>query len=375
MNNVYLERFYEEEAEPLLNQVLSDLERDFMSNHSAWKKNMVMNFKSYWESIQMVQSKKECSAGVLMFLILRTRLLERDYRYKVVLYDEEWYVHPYEDVGDLDVSFIFCYFNQLWDMLLVKYAHYYNKITEIQIEQIMLRLIEPFHQYVVALLNQSLMDGLDLDAYNAVKKADIFQIQAGELMEPCDVVFIQERNKKTYQKVAWLEKKLDLEYCNGDLSNLEFDRLDCRALDLRYANFSYSIMKNASFWSCIMVGTRFRNADLSGALLAFCNLSNADFRDCNLENAYLEGCICYTGKKDWNQWSPTGFCETSFFNANLMRADFTRAVLHGADFRRAKLDGVKFDGASLLGSIFLKEDIPICKFTDDQIGQIFIVDI
>lgn len=372
METAYLEQFFAEDVQPLLDKNLEALEEDFIKNRLVWKEKMIQDYHKCWKKCCELQQEKTFSAGVLMFHVLRTRLLARDYRYKILLYDEEWYVGPYLEIGDMDVSCIFQYYDMLWDSLLKVYPKYFQRISELQVEQMMLRLIDYYHAYVVALLNYSLLDGLECKEFTLLNKADLFQIQAGEIMEPCDVIYIWEKEKKEYKKIAWLEKKLSQDYETGDFTKLNLEGLECKNLNLRFANFSGSNLEHASFWTDRFDGARFRKTNLQGAVLAFCMLSCADFQEANLENAYLEGCMCYTGKKDWNSWSDTGFWETDFRKANLSGANFSRAVLHGADFRGATLDKTDFTGATLYGSIFSKEEIANCNFSSEQLEQIVV---
>lgn len=372
MRESILDEFYEKEVEPRLDEMLEQLEISFQTNRHQWKQQLIPEFQNICRAAKKIQVEKSFPIGFLMIHPLRTRLLNRDYRYQAWIYDEEWYVHEGYPVGEVDVSFLFQYYDELWNQLQTVYSNYWGKVTEMDVEQIMLRLLDDFHVYVNELLRYSTPDAVETEEYLSLERADIFHVECGEMFEPCDVILIEDHKKRLAKVLKWLDKQEEGAYCFADFSGLVMKEIEYQTLDLRYADFRECDLTSSHLNVCMLNGTRFRYANLTHASLMISVIAGADFESANLEHANLSRCVAYMGKKFLNKWKKTGYTETSFRKANLYDVNFENAVLHGADFRGANLTQANFNGASLAGSIFDKSALSQCNFTKEQRKEIII---
>lgn len=368
-----LDEFYEKEVEPRLEQIKEELEQDFHVHHLEWIEQLKPKFEAICCVAKNIQEKNHISIGYLMFHVLRTRLMEHDYRYQVVIYGEEFYAKEGFFVGDIDVSFIYQYYEKLWQVLLTEYKKYIGKITPMDIEQIMLRLLDEFHTYVVELLRCGLLDFLETTSYLMLEKASDFHIESGELMEPGNVIHMEQKEKSILKVLKWLDQKKEDAYCFSDFRGLHFQDVKFQGLDLRYVDFRESNLEGSHFSVCMFCGTKFRDCNMKRANLMISVIAGADFTRADLTGANLENCVSYTGKKILNNWKKVGYTHTSFRESNLTNTNFRGAVLHGVDFRESILTGADFTGASLFGSKFSKSSLAQCNLPEGQLEQIVVM--
>lgn len=355
MGTEILDEFYVKDVEPRLSKALEQVEEAFQAGRQKWRESFVDQFATICKKMKSLQEEKDMEIGFLMIHPLRTRLVAHDYRYQIWVYDEEWYVHEGYPVGDLDVSLVFQFYETMWKELEKEYPKYFGKLTEADVEQMMLYLLEEFHIYVTELLRYSLLDAIEQEAYEEIRKADIFHIECGEMLEPSDVIHIEDKKKRVVKLKKWLdEKKDDGSYCLADMSGLVFEKMMLQNLDLRYVDFRECNLEGAHLSICMFNGTKFRRANLRNANLMISIIAGADFTGADLTEANLTKCVAYMGKKFLNMWRKTGYTETSFRNCNLRKAKFVDAVLHGVDFRGADLTEADFTGASVSDCLFDK---------------------
>lgn len=370
----YLDEFYVSDVEPLLQELIDELEAQFQSEHCLLKNKCIIMVQELFRSCQKLLESKKQSVSFVMFHLLRFRMLNHDYRYQVNVYPREWYLKEGITIGDLDVSFAYHHFDCLWNQLLVKSRRFMGKLNEVAVERIMLRVLEPFHAYVVELLRYSLMDLLETEEFKTFnRKDDLFYIRAGEFYEPGDVIYIENKEKDIFKIQRWLQQSEKQAYCFSDFQGLDFAGQKLKNLDLRYVDFRNCKLENTDFSLSVLQGTKFRDANLRNSKFHISYIGGTDFTRADLSGTQFAQCIGYIGKKPMNEWKLVGFTETVFSGCNLENASFRGAVIQGADFTGAVIRKTDFQGTNLFQSRFSKDAVSECNFTKEQLEQILIV--
>jgi hypothetical protein len=384
MREELLEKFENEDVKPVLNQTLIHLEEDFQRNKATYKKIFLEGFKDICERIKEVNTNVEVKVeeevettqkkiGFMIYTLLRTRILDHKYVYKVIIYDKEWYLKDGIGVGELDVTLFYKHFEKMWQKLLKASKKYVLKISVLDVERIMLKHLDDFHKYVVELMRYSLIDAIETEEYMSIEKEDIFEIQAGEYYEPCDIIYM-EHKEKNYKKIKkWLEKKERQSYCLQDFREIDLTNRDYTRIDLRYTDLRDSQLDGLNLTTSLLIGTKFKNSSMVGANLMVSMIHGANFEKADMTKADLQYCVAFTGKNEANQWKKTGFTEVSFKDSILKNANFTGATIIEGNFLGADLTNALFKEAKLYRSKFSKDQLKTVNFTKEQLEQIEII--
>ncbi|SFR57740.1 Pentapeptide repeat-containing protein [Anaeromicropila populeti] len=373
MRAEFLEQFYEKEVRPRLGEYMQRAEQAFQENKEALREQFVIKFRKICCHIQTIQKGSQWKSGFMQFHLFRSRVLQHDYRYHVMLYGREWYEKDGIPVTDWDAGFFFQYFEALWKELQNEYRKYMGKLTEPDVEIMMLRLLDHFHTYVVELLRYSILDAIETEEYLGLDRGDFFQIRAGEFYEPGQLIHKEQEEKNIFKILRWLEKEEKQAYCFEDFRGLDFSRVDLARRDLRYTDFRKCMLRETNFSLGVLLGAKFRDADLRRADLKISMVAGADFARADLTGAEFQHCVSYAGKKPFNEWKKAGFTETSFRECNLTCTNFEGALLQGVDFSGAMLKETSFRGAHLFQSRFTKDAVENCCFTEQQLEQILVI--
>ncbi|TCO68977.1 pentapeptide repeat protein [Marinisporobacter balticus] len=380
MTEKALEKFHENDVKPALDEALVHLEEDFQQNKDALKKLFLNSFKEICTNIKEVSTNREevektthSKTGFIIYTLLRTRILQHKYVYKVIVYDKDWYLNEGLSVGELDVSFFYKHFEGLWQKLMKASKKYVLKISEIDVEHIMLDHLDDFHKYVVELMRYSLIDAVETEEYFAIEKEEILEIQSGEYYEPCDIIHM-EHKEKNYKKIRkWLEEKERQSYCFQDFRGIDLKNLEYKNSDLRYTDFRDSQLDGLDLTTSLLIGTKFKNSSMIGTNLMVSMIHGANFEKADLTGAKLQYCVAFTGKNEANAWKKTGFTGVSFKDSILKKANFTGATIIAANFLGADLTDAIFDEAKLYRSKFTKDQLEKVKLTKEQLEQIEII--
>jgi uncharacterized protein YjbI with pentapeptide repeats len=367
-----MEKFYEKDVAPVLKEILVELEEAFQEEKQELRKGFVESFKKACQEIQ--DNLPDTEVGFIMYNLLRTKVLQHEYTYSIIVYDEEWYMKEGIKIGEIDVSFAFKYFEKFWQALLSRFRKYVLQITIVDVEHCLLQYLEPFHQYVLELMRYSLLEIVETKEYKALNKAPMFRIEAGEFYEPCDTIHIEEKEKNSLKIQKWLEKNERKAYWFQDFTGLDFSKRHYTNIDLSYADLRESILQEIDLSVSVLMGTKFKKSNLAKANLTLSMLHNATFEEANLEGANLSYCVSFIGKNETTNWKTVGFTGTSFKGSNLKDALFKGATLSGVDFTGAILENTDFEEATLYRSQFTKSQLKEVKLSKEQLAQIKIVE-
>lgn len=261
--NHELEKFYENEVIPRLNQIKNQIEKELEERSMDLKEQFLLGFKKVCKNVEKYCSDEEYEAYYLVFHLLRTRIIEHNYQYEVRIYNQEWYLEEGIYVGEFNVEFIYHHYEKLWNQLIRERLKYVRKINEADIHFIMLETIGEFHPYIIRFLREHIMAVIHTEEYISLTKGNRFVIKTGEYLEIGDFVFVEEKYKDYTKLVEWLDQQKEgEEYTFEDLSGIALKDKQYTNLDLRYVNFSNARFENVTFRKCKLEGVRFDGCDM-----------------------------------------------------------------------------------------------------------------
>jgi len=261
--NHELEKFYTNEVETRLSQIRKQIEKELEEKSTELKEQFLLEFRAICKRIDQYCVGENYEPFYLIFHLLRSRILEHNYQYEVKIYNQEWYLEEGIDVGNVNVEFIYHHYEKLWKQLMVERLRYVRKISEADIQFIMLEIIGEFHLYILSFLRENIMEAIHTEEYIALTKGNRFVIKTAEYLEIGDFIFVEDNNKDYVKIVEWLdEQKEGDEYTFEDFSGIAIKDRQYTNMDLRYVNFSDARFENVTFHNCKLEGARFVGCDL-----------------------------------------------------------------------------------------------------------------
>lgn len=347
-------------ANTIKNESLLKTEALFVANRKTCLAVFAEHFKTICAEIQNMQEKSKMSAiSYLEYTMLYTNFANRQYLAEIFAYDDEHYLDVgLRTVGTYDITFLFVYFEELWEKLLIVRKRFPGQITSQEVTSFMLESLPDFYSYLINIARFAIADCVDTEPFVSIIKGDIFMICVGEYMAKTELVFIENKNKDAKELTDWFLEELDEVYMCGDYSCLDFSAKSFDYNNYCYANFRGSSLINASLEGAMLVGTCFRNAHMEGCHLDKASINEADFSNAILKNASFINAHGRLGLPDEQNWWHVGFLPVSFRNADLTDANFKGADLTGADFSGAVLTGADFTDAIIINAIFDDGNIP-----------------
>ncbi|HEX2954962.1 MAG TPA: pentapeptide repeat-containing protein, partial [Bacillota bacterium] len=293
------------------------------------------------------------------YSMLRTRLLEKDYRILIEAYDRRWYLDPQECWESYDAGWIGRYLDELDQALENSRRQYMNLIGRAEIERIVLKEAHKFYQYMSLLARYAMQIMIEFPEWRDLAKGDELEVRVGELLDLSEIVYKEDRRNKDPEEIKdWLEEKEAYVYAYEVFSGLNLACGDYQGIDLRYADLRGSDLSNSNLCETSLVGTRFNNGRLEKADLTRSVVCEADFSKASLRGAAFVGVEGAVGRaqQEENDWERPGFFALNFSGADLSGADFRQADLRGAIFTGARLDEANFWGARLDKAVFSRND-------------------
>lgn len=353
---------------PVFGETMEQLEVILQQEKDEFRRRFVKEFSDACRKHQ--RENPERKTRILMFQFLRTDLLEKKYKYRIVCYDRDWYLGKGDICGEIDTGMIFHFYHVMEDRLIREARTYVGKISTPWIQHQMGKLRGLFQVYVKELILYSLGEATEDGYYRELKKEGDFQIRLGELLEPGELIY-QEQEKKDRKKILrWISEHKKETYCFQDWRGMDMKGLELNGHDFRYTDFRESNLESSSLNLCLMNGARFRNCQMQTCCMAGSMVHDVDFSGSDMREADLRGILSCTGKDIRSGWKATGYVGGSFQNVDLRGASLEESVCCGIDFAGARLEGTKFTGASLYRSRFTREQLMKADLTKEQLQQI-----
>jgi hypothetical protein len=123
--------------------------------------------------------------------LLRTSILNNKGEYRIDLYDENWFLDKAENSINIDLNFIYVPLFDFIKELKEKKNQYGRTITDMDIENIMLREVYKFHVLAVEFLKGLIDNFIKISSYEEMRKAEDIRILAGEYMDEAEIIYPQ----------------------------------------------------------------------------------------------------------------------------------------------------------------------------------------
>ncbi|MEC1180053.1 pentapeptide repeat-containing protein [Metasolibacillus meyeri] len=364
--------FYEQEVPQRRLRYLLALEDYFQGN----REQLVTQFQQDFQQIceQLVQQQtlhhKE-PIGNITISLLRTELLEGNYRYVVEATTGKWIFDAHPIVTTYDATWALQFLKQFIEELALYSKVFAGTISQVEIEALKLQEAKHFHQYIASLARYALREGITCLAYEQLKREADLEIRIGEFFDYSETVYREGTPRKTVDELKeWLSEKVANDYAYENFRQLDLSNGVYHDTDLRYAFFEQSHLAKSELCSCALIGTNFKNSNLIGANLSDSTIHEANFSFCQLQGANFQQVQGAVGLHDRQQWDMPGFYPVQFTGANLERANFTGADLRGACFLGTTLRDTRFAEANLEGAIFSQEAQGQIQFTPKQAAEV-----
>ena len=347
------------------NEYLLKTEELFVTNKAAWFSAFASHFRQICAQIRKMQEESALSAiSYLEYNMLYNNFINRRYVTQVCAYGEKSYLDKSQRIlGEYDVSFLFVYFDKLWDDLINLKRRLVGQAAAVEITKYMLDTLPDFYSYLANIARFAVADCIDKSPFVDIDKNEVFMINVGDYMAKTETVYTESKDKDSDKLTDWFHEQLYKEYVFGDYSNLDFSGKSFAYTDLRYAQFRNSNLKDTDLSGSSLIGVNFRHANMVNCRMNSCSIYEADFSDANLKNASLIDAHAKIGLTDEKEWKFVGFLPAVFRNADLTGVDFTGADLTGADFSGAVLTDAVFTNANLTGADFTRADLSKTDFS------------
>ena len=356
-----------------LTQCLNELEFYFQKNKKEIRHKFVNSFKVIFQKIGV--QDKISDIAFINITLLRTDILDNYFLYSVYVYDEDWYFGSELYIGDFDVSEIYQFYIKLKSLLNSLSKKYIGGVTLADVEKNWLNLTEYFHLYVVKLMRYAILEAVESEEYKTIKKAKQLEILTGEYYEPCNLIYVDGKNRLDDDLYRWLQEKDENAYCVQDFRSLNLSNTNYNTYNFLYSNFQNSDLRETDLCECNLIGARFNNAYMTGTNFKFSNISECDFTGASLIGADFSYSLAYTEKSAFSELildnsNYPGQTEVIFRRCNLTNTNFYGAVIIGGDFTNSIVNNANFSNAVLYRSIFSRDQINQLKLTTEQLKQI-----
>jgi len=336
------------------NEFLLQTEVFFVANKSKWFDDFAEHFRDLCAQVRKLQDELVLSAATyLEYTMLYTNFINRHYVADIFVYGEKGYLDKSQRfIGSYDISFLFVYYDMLWDDLLALKKRYFGKVAAKEITDFMIRTLPAFYSYFIGIVRFGIVKCIDECPVIDIDKNEEFMVNVGNYMAETETVYSEKKHKDANELTEWFNELFLNKYICGDYSNLDFTGKVFQYTDFRYARFQNSTLNNTNFEGSSLIGANFRNAMMEKCRIDCCSIFEADFSNAKLKGASFVNTRAKAGLTDEKEWKFAGFLPVNFSYADLTNAIFTGANLAGADFTGAILNGADFTDAVLDNAIF-----------------------
>jgi len=170
-----------------------EIDETYKSNKCDIEENLVLTFdKICGQAICLQEKQSKGEIKYIYFSLLRTSILENKGEYRIDFYDENWLLDKEECSINIDLSFIFNSIFNYKEELKEKKKEYGKNITDMDIENIILKEIDKYHILAVEFLKTMIEKFIETSSYKGMKKAEDIAILAGEYMDVTQIIYPEE---------------------------------------------------------------------------------------------------------------------------------------------------------------------------------------
>ena len=184
-------------ANILHNEYLLKIEDLFVANKNRWFAAFTEHFQSVCAEIVKLQNESSIPAiSYLDYTMLYVNFIKRRYVAEVWVYGDKSYLDKNQRmVGEYDISFLFVYFNELWDKLLAERKRYVGKVTAREIKSFMIEALPDFYSYLTNIARFAIKDCVDKSPFADIDKNEKFMVNIGDYMAKTENIYTEQKNK------------------------------------------------------------------------------------------------------------------------------------------------------------------------------------
>lgn len=170
-----------------------EVDEIYKADKAAIEENINLAFEDVCKQAIVLQEKQlKGEIKYIYISLLRTSILENKGEYRIDLYDENWFLDKEETSINIDLNFIYVPLFDFVKELKEKKNQYGRTITDMDIENIMLREVYKFHVLAVEFLKGLIESFIKISSYEEMKKAEDIRILAGEYMDEAEIIYPQQ---------------------------------------------------------------------------------------------------------------------------------------------------------------------------------------
>lgn len=363
-----LTHFTETYLKTKTDEKLIALDKYFHENKSRLIAGFIDSFKSICIKIKEMQAKGvKGKIGYINYCMLRTSILERNYRMLIEALDKDWFLDLRECHAGYEANWAFRILEELGYELSDLAKLYIGNIVGSDIERIKLKEAGKFNEYVKCLARYAIPEAVKIKEYQEIQREEEFEIRVGEYRDSSEIVYKEDTRTKNSKEIKeFLEEKLVDEYSYEVYTNLDLSKGNYKEADFRYTDFGKSNLSNSNMSKCMLVGTKFKHGILEETDFSNSIMYGADFGQCKLKGANFYRAAGPAEVCGSSSWEMPSFEGVNFRGADLENTDFESADLRGAVFIDANLKGTNFAGANLENAVFSDKDASLLALDERQ---------
>ena len=185
MNKRAVEEYYEKDFLPVMSEIYGNIKEEMKQEEEKIKKKWLEELDRIFQNIRQKQEEGKMEPiSFLCFVYLRTRYLEKDYRYAVNAYGKDWYAGTEYFVGNLDVSFFFQHHEKAREKLQKEAKKYFGKVRALDVERILQEETGRNLYFMQSLFRKWKEEICGLESFWKFWKNPYFRMELGEYYEP-----------------------------------------------------------------------------------------------------------------------------------------------------------------------------------------------
>ncbi|MCL2152304.1 MAG: hypothetical protein FWH57_04995 [Oscillospiraceae bacterium] len=163
----------------------------FVSNKNLWLNDFAEHFQSVCDKIRKMQDRLDIAAlSYLEYTMLYTNFVNRQYVAEVRVYGYESYLDKTQQaIDDYDISFLFVYFDKLWDDLLTERKRYIGKVKASDVNSFMLKTSRDFYLYLVKIARYAVARCVKSKSFINIDKNEKFILNIGDYMAETKTIY------------------------------------------------------------------------------------------------------------------------------------------------------------------------------------------
>ncbi len=336
-----MDKNFNEEYHEIKNQSLLAANAYYFTHMEELSASIRESLKAACRRVGRLQAQGYHDVEYMEITMLRTRLVEHDYRIPIMVYGTEWFADPEQtQAGEVDGSGIFSFYEDMIQKTASLVKKYRSRLPEGVLEICMCLAADSFWNYIDMAGRRAVM-GFTVEGMNITEE---FRIRVCEYMGYGAVCRRHTPDMDEGQMKEWFARREEDVYRFRDYRGRDFSGWDFSGMDLTGCDFSGCRLDGCSFEGADLTGAWFCGSSMKGACLSNAWVPGTRFDGADLEEAVLEGTYssCVINEDLWmrpdNEWA-------SFVGCCLKHADLTFSAIECADFAEADLEGTMFNDA------------------------------